>query len=75
MTENNPMWEVIEAAIMRLRAEAGDAHETAIDVEEWQEVMRARLGAMIDRAGHPTAERLDEALLTGFELYPLADGR
>ena len=69
------MWEVIEAAIMRLRAEAGDARETVSDVEEWQKHMLDSIGAMIDRAGHPTAECLDKALLTGFEVYPLADGR
>ncbi|PZP68378.1 MAG: hypothetical protein DI590_16650 [Methylorubrum populi] len=69
------MWEVLEAAIMRLRAEAGDAHETAVDVEEWQQHMLARLGAMVDRAGHPTAESIAKAFTTGIELYTTADLR
>lgn len=60
-------WDVIHAAILRLRAKAGDARETAADVEDWQADMRHRLEIILGDAGHPDEQRLDrarEAVLT-----------
>ncbi|WP_342163125.1 hypothetical protein [Methylobacterium sp. SD21] len=54
-------WDVIHAAILRLRARAGDARETAADVEEWQADVRHRLEVILGEAGHPDQARLDRA--------------
>lgn len=54
-------WDVIHAAIMRLRARAGDARETASDVEEWQADVRHRVELILGDAGHPDQQRLDRA--------------
>lgn len=54
-------WDVIHAAILRLRAQAGDARETAADVEEWQADVRHRIEVILLHAGHPDQARLDRA--------------
>ncbi|UYW30355.1 hypothetical protein [Methylorubrum extorquens] len=66
-------WDVIHAAILRLRARAGDAQETASDVEEWQADVRARLETILLDAGHPDQDRLDRALQAVLTVgYPAA---
>ncbi|WP_041358036.1 hypothetical protein [Methylorubrum extorquens] len=65
-------WDVIHAAILRLRARAGDARETAADVEEWQADMRHRVEVILGDAGHPDQARLDRALQA--ELIPRYSG-
>lgn len=54
-------WDVIHTAILRLRAKAGDARETAADVEEWQADVRHRVEVILLDAGHPDQRRLDRA--------------
>ena len=61
-------WDVIHAAILRLRARAGDARETAADVEEWQADVRHRVEVILGDAGHPSQDRLDDAREVRFEM-------
>lgn len=68
MTERKALWTVIEAVVLRMRAEAGDAHETASDVAEWQADVRHRLEVILLDAGHPTQDRLDDASDVRFEM-------
>ncbi|WHQ68652.1 hypothetical protein [Methylorubrum extorquens] len=68
-------WDVIHAAILRLRAKAGDARETAADVEEWQADIRHRIEVILGDAGHPDQARLDRARLVELTVRYPGDGR
>lgn len=64
-------WDVIHVAILRIRARAGDAQETASDVEEWQADMRHRLEIILGDAGHPDQAQLDRVRLAELTVrYP-----
>ena len=53
-----------EAALIKMRALAGDAHETTADVEECQTGISGRVQEIVRKAGHPSQDILDKALRT-----------
>ncbi|WP_289015524.1 hypothetical protein [uncultured Methylobacterium sp.] len=64
-------WDAIHVGILRLRAKAGDARESADDVAEWEAEVRKVLDRILRDACHPEQERLRWAMVTELTVsYP-----